>query len=334
MMLLGWRIFDLRGPDFLMVFVGLIVVAIGFRVVLGKLLRFPFGEATSEELARLPQFGLAFLGTDLHEARYRAVHGALGSLLASGCLELVGPTTVRAVRSPGERRVLVEPPQAGFGYRQGPRSEPAPVDSLEIAVYEWVRLADRDMAEEANRKSLVANCDGEFTRLRSVLERQGMLQDETSRVIRAAVFSVPFILVGWIGINKLLIGLDRGKPVGILVVLLVFFAIVAMASIRTELADTLRTSEKGEWSFARCEVWYEGLLATLRSAPNTVAGSDIGRAVGLYTAQVALGTSALGRSLGIPEPPKPVVSSSGGSSCSSCSSCGGGGCGGGCGGCS
>jgi hypothetical protein len=169
------------------------------------------------------------------------------------------------------------------------------------------------------------------------LKRAGLLPDDAVNLARLLRRVVGCLILGGVGFIKVMIGLQRGRPVSFLV-FLTFLAMVIMWKLSAP-----RLTSKGAAVLADVQSLYSGLKN--RAASIQPGGATLDAAM----LAAAFGTGAMaGEGFAYTHTlfPRAKTSSSslfssGGSSCgSSCSSgsscgssCGGGGCGGGCGGC-
>lgn len=192
---------------------------------------------------------------------------------------------------------------------------------VEQAVVQWAGRGDNSISSgEAAAKH------GMRAREAELLDK-GVLIDDGTRWTNYLVAMVPLGGAGALGVAKLLIGLDRGRPVGFLAVLL-----LAVAGGLAFLAfKRPRVSRAGQRALDALKeenqsLRYCGAGGTL----NHLDSRDVMLSVALFGMAPLIGTE-LGPIQRYINPPQ----SAGGSSCggSSCGSSCGGGCGGGCGGC-
>jgi len=196
---------------------------------------------------------------------------------------------------------------------------------------------------------------------RDKLERAGLMPDAYVRRDRLMRLLLALMALGVVGVNKIVIGLSRGKPVGFLVVMMIAaMAIVAFSSFP-------RLTARGKATLADITNLYSGLRTRVNSFSPGSASAELAMFAAVFGVAAltatpfgyartlfpqAISSSSCGSSCGSSDSSSSCGSSDGGSSCggssdssSSCgssgggSSCGGssdggGGCGGGgCGGC-
>jgi uncharacterized protein (TIGR04222 family) len=198
---------------------------------------------------------------------------------------------------------------------------PARPHVAEQAVLRWVKEGDSSMTTGSR---LIESAMS--TRQRALVEK-GVLIGDGTRWMNYFIAVSPMLVVGWLGADKMMIGLNRGRPVSFLVMSLglMAFALMVMMMLRPKLtSNAVKTlsQAKAENSALR----YAGTGGSLAH----LDGRDVMFSVALFGMAPLIGTE-LGPVQRLMHPP----SASGGSSCggSSCGSSCGGGCGGGCGGC-
>jgi uncharacterized protein (TIGR04222 family) len=153
-----------------------------------------------------------------------------------------------------------------------------------------------------------------------------VVSDEQWKIARSAP-AVVIAIVLLLGVIKTGIGISRDRPVGILVVLCILTAIVALGFFNTRPV----TTKLGGQALKQLKEENAALEATAKTQPQRLAGGDVALALGLFgISSLAFADDSWVDLRTALHPPS--SSSSGGSSCSS-SSCGGGCGGGGCGGC-
>jgi uncharacterized protein (TIGR04222 family) len=177
--------------------------------------------------------------------------------------------------------------------------------------------------------NIESRADELFGQLRDRLKNLGLLvPDERHRIPQVLIVAVVGGALA-LGAAKLVVGLSRGRPVGILLILLVG-GVVAMVKL---LSDLPERSALGDEVLKRLRHSSAGLELSTSRSPDRLAPNDLALAVALYGPElITVGSIAvLAQSLR----PKPRVAESGffsdvsSSSCgSSCGGCGGGGCGG------
>jgi uncharacterized protein (TIGR04222 family) len=284
--------FDLRGPDFLVLYAELFVVVFLAAGILRWALRGPAGT---------PPMGIRSLNayeTALLSGGDRAaVKTALAGLVHRG---LVKADTVK--------RLLVP---------SGQPEGKLPVQEQEL--FEQIS-ATNGVGVDAATSQTETNS---MTIMRERLETLGLLLTAAQA---AWVRWVPLFLalsVPAFGVIKIFIGISRGRPVGILVVFCFVSVIGALALFGRRPLRT-RSGDK-----ALSSIWHDN--SALRSAarePDRLASSDVCLAVAIF----GLGTVAVGGLADLDSALRPVVAHKSGWLGSCGGGCGGGGCGGGCGG--
>jgi uncharacterized protein (TIGR04222 family) len=176
--------------------------------------------------------------------------------------------------------------------------------------------------------SLESNAEGLFDSLRRRLSDRGLLVPDDKRWIpQLGVFLIAGPVLA-LGVAKLFIGVARGRPVGILILLLL---IGAVATFKL-LSDLPERSVVGDAALRALRRRNAGLEVASSTRPERVSPEDLALAVALFGPAV-MSVGVMGDVARVLQP-QPRVASNGGCSASSCgSSCGGGCGGGGCGGC-
>lgn len=298
--------FDLRGPDFLLLFTFCAAAAFVARM----LARRHFGEPQGPQTDYTNPYGVALLAGG-PQAAIRAAVAALAHARQADFLD----TTVSEITSSSTTFPLA-------GARDTER-----VHAFPQAVLARLRGRPQSLA------GLETSCQSELRTLRQSLVTAGLLPtDQALGVLRV------FDYVGWgvaaMGAIKVCVGLARDKPVLLLVFGLVVFSITwAISSHRTT-----HSSRRGEALLRDLQWDHVSLKTTAFAQPEQVRPDDIALAYGLFGVLVFGGSLTglrevlfVGDKLWAP-PPAPSEGDGGSSySCGSSSSCGGGG--GGCGGC-
>lgn len=186
--------------------------------------------------------------------------------------------------------------------------------------------------EDGLEAAILANLDkprslADLANANSVAARLSLLEDELYAqdllVPRSVAAAHPFTLNGiyWplfgLGLGRLAVGIELGRPVGALAVIL-FFSFLCSLAFRGPVKRNHRGEKLLQDHLSRC--------AALKSTADSSAKGRLG-SEDLSLAMALFGTSALAIAL------MPAASSSSGCGSSSCGSSCGGGCGGGCGGC-
>ena len=288
--------FDLRGPEFLLLFLALSAGAVG----LGALIR-----------ARLRDTGLpAGIGApqlDAYQAAYlagghgRAVEAAVAELAHRGLL----------VADPLTRRLRVENEQSGT------------LHPLEAGV---IRVAG--LSKETPLDRLTAGLEADTWSLRRVLEQKGLLLTAEERGRSRFMPALPLFALAGFGAIKVAVGIARDRPV-VFLVLLCIGAVVG--AVVTMLIRPFRT-RRGEEVLQNLIQRNAALKVNTSASLATLGGADVPMAVGLFGVGI-LATGPLADISTTLRPPNSGGGSGcgGSSGCGSGGGCGGGGCGG-CGG--
>lgn len=292
-------IFDLRGPEFLFLYIFLLAVASLAALALRSALSTPGGDVVAPP--PLPPLDAAFLAG----GRDQAVDAAVAALVQRKLVDV----------EPTSRTLKVA------------RPAPAELDALERCVHD-------EIGPSATIHSVRRATGWRFDTLRPRLEQLGlMLRDQDSWRPRV----VPTLAVGAvmvIGAIKLMVGLSRDRPVGLLILLLALTGYEMFLLVTT----APRLTRRGDRTVELLRLRNSALKTTVLARPERIAPGDLALAVGLFGAEVLrIGPMApLGQALA----PRPAAAASsgdggGGSDGGSCggSGCGGGGGCGGCGGC-
>jgi uncharacterized protein (TIGR04222 family) len=290
------NVLDLRGPEFLRFYIVIFALAVGLAMLLRFILRQPGGDIPSSQLPTLHPLEVAYLAG--------AGRGIIDAVIAT--LVQRGHLVVDKV----QRRLTVGPAPQGL-------------TPLEEAVYHAVKGCD-------GKVSGVRRAVADMTRsATSRLQALGLvLTDSQSRRVRLLP-SLLVLGVTLLGVAKILVGIDRHRPVSFLVTLTVLSMIVAITFVARPAIRTRRGSAVLE----RLKAHNAALRTTASHAPNLLVGNDLALAFALFGA----GAFASGPMADLRQtlaPPSQGGSGCGGGSSCGGGSCGGGGCGGGgCGGC-
>ena len=287
---------DLKGPEFLQLYLGLAFIAVVIVRILQNALRGPNEEPPPPALD-LDPYEVAFLAG----RESLAADAALAALVQKGALQVDIDTDRVSVKN---------------GLPEGR------VHPLERAIFQEASKPQIEQTINLFRKTVA-----EYARpLRHKLRRLNLVLDDDRE---NTVTWLPVFLAGALvlfGVMKMIVGISRGKPIGLLCILLVitfvaFGVVVTRAPHRTRMGDR---------AIRRLSETHEALRTTASSDKSALAANDLVLAVGLF------GLTMLPEPLLLAIGPK-VGPGGGGSSDSGCGSgCGsscGGGCGGGCGGC-
>lgn len=296
------EVLDLRGPEFLLLFLGLSAAAALLRIILLALLRSPGG--SSESVPEISPYHLAFLRGGPHAA----VTACIVRLIASGVLEFV----------------------SGANAFRSPRPAPQGADPLERAI---ASAAARPAGLSATLTSLREAASGPTEEIRQHLVSAGYWMTPARNRIALLGSLLPAFAVIALGLMKILVGLSRDRPVGLLVILM----IAAMALVVVAITRHNGRSARGANALKLYQKLNSALKTTAASPNSNLNPVDLAYAVALFDLAILRDSSLFGGLVHFMAPVQPAnaANSSGISSCSTGSSCGGGGgCGGGgCGGC-
>jgi uncharacterized protein (TIGR04222 family) len=273
--------FDLSGPQFLLLYFVVFVIGLVLAVRLRRRLRTPVDPPP--ERPRLSPYKVAYLAG----GPVLAVNAAIARLVQGGLLEVDSST--------------------GTLSRSG--DLPAKPDPLEQRIFDCARenIAVKDLR--------LATAD-ETAKIRERLEDKGLLVNE-SEAGKARWLPVLLLFgVALFGLTKIFIGLDRGKPVGWLVVFCAVTGLVALAGF----ARRVFRSQRGDGVLDELKRDHAALQATACAKPEALPLNDFALAVGLF----GLGILAAGPLANL----RKTLTPPGGGNYSDT----GGGCGGGCGG--
>jgi uncharacterized protein (TIGR04222 family) len=286
------NIFDLRGPEFLAFYTGLLAVGIVVALVVRRQLRGPSSKLDVATL-RLQPLEVAVLA----EGDQHALKTALAGLAQR---ELV------AVDS-SSRKIWATGKATG-------------VAQAEERIHVLMGAAGKTFEQIASDASHV------LEPARRRLQSLGLLvsDEERWKLRLTPVIVLGFVLA--IGMYKINVGKERGRPVGNLTVL----CWVTAAATAFLFFKTPERSRRGDAALQTLRSRNMGLRQTVEAKPSRVAPDDLSLAVALYGATI-LQTGPLAALRQALRPPP--NQSSGSSSCSSGGGCGGGCGGGGCGGC-
>ncbi|HIK38587.1 MAG: TIGR04222 domain-containing membrane protein [Geminocystis sp.] len=270
---------ELPGHKFL-IFYGILTPVVFFVV---DKIRYFFNKPHNNPLGSNPKLDAVEVGY-LAGGAERAIETAIASLVEKQVLGVV--TTERSLE------VINEPKDIG---------------ELEKKIVEMVRENSRIWEIKSKAKSATKSIEEKLLKL-------GLLADRKKFNQKAFWSStLPVILVILLGIAKIIVGIQRQKPVGFLVIMVLFFSIIAL----TLLQPPFRSG------------WGEKFLQDVRKRYATTTYTPLALAIFGYT---VLASSPLAELYSILAPVT-TSSGSGGDGGSSCGSSCGSGCGGGCGGC-
>ena len=287
--------FDLRGPEFLTLYVFLFLGILGLAAALRWHWRQPADEPGPEALDLAP-FEVAYLagGPTL------AVNAAIARLVHEGAL------TVNA----SDRKLLRK---EGGALSKG-------ASRLEKAVFCEVDPGSRTGLADVRQR--VAS---DLEPIRQRLQHLGLVVADDGAVLARFVPLLLLLVVPAFGFIKIMVGLSRDRPVSFLVVLCIVSFVVALVGF----ARAVVRSRRGDRALALLKEANAAMETSAQRRPEALAGDDLVLALGLFGMGVLAGGPLADLQAALR--PKPGAASWGGT-CGSGSSCGGGGCGGGCGG--
>jgi len=295
-------ILDLPGPQFLGVFIPILAVAWILGSIARRMIK-PGGRA-STEVPELTSIEAAYL--------------AGGSRLALAAL----------MTSLAQRKAV------SFNART--RGVTVVAETVTSENYYGGRLYTRMGRDERTLESLEDDADQVFADLPERLKRLGLLVADDRRWIPQATILAIMGAALAVGVIKVAIGLSRGRPVSILLVV-IGLGVVGLVRLLAHLPER---SSWGDDVLKRLRHRSAGLELSTAQRPERLAPNDLALAVALYgPSMISVGPVAVLAQALRPRPPmaKSGTSSTSRSDCgtNSCGgSCGGGCGGGGCGGCS
>ncbi|MEO8670550.1 MAG: TIGR04222 domain-containing membrane protein [Tahibacter sp.] len=278
---------DWSGPEFLMFFIFLAIVSFPVSAVLRRLMR---RTSTREgSVAALPMAEVAYLA------------GGPERVVDTGIAELMA-------------REMFEWDAQGKRLAESKRSNA----NLEFPL----DLIAQQVRRSSDVRAITRRLKNPLRPLHASLVRRGLLLDSAQMLQQRVVGALPFAAVFLLGAAKIVVGMDRQRPVGFLVFLTLLVLLFSLITI---------------WKTSTRSAAGEAALRQLRDsktqATRAPLTSDVGIAVALAGTAVLSGTAYAAYH----EARTPMSSSSGdsssGSSCSSSSDSGGSSCSSGCGGC-
>ena len=290
------RILDLPGPQFLGVFIPILAVAWILGSIARSRIKPAVGASTAEP--ELTSIEVAYL--------------AGGPRLALAAL----------VTSLAQRKAI------SFDART--RSVTVVAESVASENYYGRRLCSRMGKDERTLESLEDDAGQVFADLPERLKRLGLLVADDRRWIPQATIIAIMGAALAVGVMKVAIGLSRGRPVSILLVV-IGFGVVGLVKLLAHLPER---SSWGDDVLKRLRHRSAGLELSTAKRPERLAPNDLALAVALYgPSMISVGPVAVLAQALRPQPP---MAKSGTSSTSQSRDCGtnscGGSCGGGCGG--
>jgi uncharacterized protein (TIGR04222 family) len=289
---------DLTGPQFLLFY----IAAMAAATILAALLRRPAGSGDDIAGRRIT--------VDPYEAAY--LRGGPRQAIETAIAMLVQIKALKALKANRALSISGPLPANAHWFEQSLYSKVGPPPGINISA--------------ACQSSLM---NSSTHRIAENLKKYGLIIPDSRWRPRLAISMLALIATVALGVAKIQVGLSRGRPVGILVFLVIVTAIIALGFFFARPPVT----KLGKRALEQLRQENAALEATARTEPQRLATGDVALALGLFgISALAFNddswtdlTTALRSS---------SSSSSGGSSCSSSSCGGGGGCGGGgCGGC-
>ena len=289
--------FDLSGRDFLVFWLFGAAIAFAITFVMRTASAGLRGFELDDALAPLSPIDVAYLAGGIE----RAIEAAVAGLHHRGLVE-VDAGGIKLAADLGD-----------------------PVGLTEVERHVLAELRGGIRGSATSIAAIVRSAHGLDLELQAKLEASGLL------VARQGARRLWLLAPGiaWIGVGliKVFVGLSRGRPVTILVLLL-----LVSGFLFATIARPPRLASRGKSALDALRARSYGLETTASAAPQQLTGSDVSLAYALFGTSVTLGTLAAL----MPSYQRGVLAaqqSTWSSSCSSSSSCGGG-CGSGCGGCS
>lgn len=288
--------FDLKGPEFLGFYFASLVAVCAVAAFLRWHWRQP-ADAAGDSTQQLDPYAVTYLSG----GRGLAISAALTNLCQRGVISV----------------------SSLFGRLAATKPLPADSHPFERGIYDLVAQSSDTVKAVRERSSELT------TPIAESLKEQGLVVSDAQA--RKAML-VPLLLASLVpvmGFIKILVGLERNRPVGFLVVA----CILSLIAIAVGFARRPLRSRRGDVVLAELRSRHDGLRETARTSFSNLSGAALPLAVGLFGMGVLAGTP-------LDDLRTKLQPTASGSSCGSgCggSSCGGGGgsCGGGggCGGC-
>ncbi len=290
------NIFDIKGPEFLMLYTVSTVGALIAATVASKALA-TSGREPATMVSPLDEYELAVLSGGCQNAFFAAI----ASLTHRGIAKL-----------------------NSYDGRITRIAEAKDLRSVERDVYEKLASTPQSL------RWLYGQVKGAIGRIETRLAAQRLLvPDDQLGVLRAVSTLIALSPLFFLGLPKVILGAERGKPIAFLLILMV----VTLASSLFFAFQKRRRTREGDQVIEHAKISNSALKVNYAAAPSTLSPHDL-----------ALGAALFGTGAMLTDPYQQARAavaggnSSGSSGCSSSgcgsSSCGGGGCGGGgCGGC-
>jgi uncharacterized protein (TIGR04222 family) len=292
------RPYDLPGPEFLGLYVGLLFATAGCAELLRWRLRKPGVEINREDPPLTP-YEVAYLAN----GRRGAVNAAVAGLVRKESLTV---DSVRRLKASESITGITHP--------------------LEWGVFEAVRRSPDVRVQQLSPSE-------PLDRIRASLEERGLLVAEGQRWLALLLPASLYVGLALFGLGKIVVGLERHKPVAFLIILVSLTAVAALV----RLCWPVHRSRRGDDLLRRLRLRNEALRTTLEHSTLSASGDDVALGVALFGTGILLGgpLDAVARTI---RPPAASAGGGWGAGCgngggSGCGGGGGGGCGGGGGGC-
>jgi uncharacterized protein (TIGR04222 family) len=289
-------VLNLAGPDFLEFFAVAVALAALAGCILRWFSRMPFDALSGSEDEVKDPYEIAYLAGGAQ----RAVDTAISSLFIAGAL--MPGSTGRKFHASGSNKPVAFPIERAMLDAAGP-------------------------APGLTRPELQRAVANQLSEIAQPLRQRGLIPAMGGLHIRLLT-ALPLLLICLLGAAKVLVGIDRQRPVAILVVLVVLTLIGAVAAAVVPVYRTVR----GQRVHRSIRASHAALRQAAFGGKEPIGPDQAPLAVAMFGVG-ALATTPYAALTTLIAPPR-SIGDAGSSSCSS-SGCGGGGCGGGgCGGCS
>lgn len=296
--MLDLNIFNWYGPDFLNFYILLGIVVFITDYIIAYYLRPPYNLQNNENIPSLDIYEIGFLAGK----EKRIINASLAKLLHLKIVQI--DNTNKAISL--IKNVELED------------------DPLSSDIVKFLSSNNNELSIS----NIYSSFQGSLNTVKDSLIKKQLVIKNTAIYPIIAMQAITIIFLLGVGLNKLIIGMSRNRPVGYLSMLLFLYLIIGIVVLG--ISGTLFRTIRGNHIFKKLKNEHLGLESSVESNATNISGNDIMLGVELFSETILSSTSLSDLYLLI-HPPS--TSSSGGfDSCSSCSSCGGG-CGGGCGGC-
>jgi len=291
------NVLNLRGPEFLQLYLALLAAVTIGAILLRWYLRTPADDVPWPLPKYLP-LELAYLSGGAKGAVDAAIAGLVqgGSILVDGATRRLSPIAKACPKATVLERVIFALAAKGTGK----------IDAL--------RSAAKPSAQELSHR----------------LRKDGLLLSAERASFVQLFSALPVLALLVLGIAKICVGISRNKPVEILV----FLCVVTLAIAAALFFKRPLRSRRGDRALRKFKAQNVALLATASASARNLTDEDLMLAFALFGQTALAGASLSDLRLAMFPPSQSSGGSCGGSSCGGGSSCSGGGCGGGgCGGC-